>query len=1158
MPNIYMIGNSLTDQVRYSGFQALAESRGKSHIWGRSMVPGAPLEFFVNNPTTGFEQEPFGYYQNAFSNYQWDVVTLQPYDRHLYDEGLMGDIPALDILLAPLQAVSPNVQTYIYAQWPLHNGLDWDTQWLRPYTGSWDGTYRTQAYYELLTNELHTAEPSLKVPLMIPVGHVMYALNKRMKAGLVPGYTSITQFYTDETHLNNVGSYLVALTFFATIYQENPLGLPIPQEYQPDPTRSYDQPLSSELAAILQDTVWDVVTTTPLSGVSAMVPLSIRTVAFPEAVQSQQYLQSLDPVGGAGSYTWQITDGTLPTGLNLSNTGVLSGIPTGTGIFNFTAQVSDANGATFSKPFSLVINPDTVPEITTTVLPDSARGSLYQHTLTALNGNGAVTWKLISGTLPVGITLRNDGLLSGTPGIEGTYTFTVQATDSDATPDSDAQTLTLAVGAPTADTILIAKTLSPITIDGNLNDGVWSLAERATRSAIGTSNNSTSFAALWDNNYLYVAVQVTDSNLHKDSTNLWDDDAIEVFIDAKHDRQSVFNNDDRQLIVDINGNLFEQGGRTTGVLRSVQTTATGYTVEMAIPWSNLGLTPTENLTIGFDIANDDDDNGGNRDSQLTWDNVNALNLSPSQFGNLILTGKEVKVEPVISGQSGSGTTTNQVTVTFENLIPGNYGNSAYNDPSGYTFADVAPLADNLQIYSTGNGFQSNVLHSNNWGHTIRVKKTDGSNFDLASFDYAASVYGDTVDAKVTGYLANGTTQTTNFITSSKQLQTLSLNWTDLTQVDIDFAAGTNSAFGALDNFVFGGAPTTGNTGPSLALITFDNLNTGNYGNSAYQDASGYTFADVLPIADPLQVYGTSNGFQSNVLHPNNWGHGIRVTKTEGGSFDVLSFDYASSLYGDMVDATVTGYFTDGTTQVTNFVTSSKQLQTLSLNWVGVTHIDIDFAAGSNPAFGALDNFLLRNSAATGTTTGTTGSTPTSGNPPTSGTSTTPTSPGTNTTPNTTSSGGSTTTHDRLIVTFEDLNTGNYGSNIYQDSRGYTFTNSIPTADNLTVYGTNNGYQSKVLHANNWNQTIQVTKTDGSNFDLVSFDYAASIYGDTADATVTGYLANGSTRVANFITSSKQLETLSLDWVGLIRVDINFGAGNNTAYGALDNFVFGTR
>jgi uncharacterized protein (DUF2141 family) len=932
MPNIYMIGNSLTDQVHYSGFQALAEIRDRSHIWGRSMVPGAPLESFVNNPTTGFNQEPFGYYQNAFSNYQWDLVTLQPYDRHLYNEELTGDIQALDILLAPLQAVSPNVQIYIYAQWPLHNGLDWDTQWLRPYTGSWDGTYRTQAYYELLTHELHTAEPSLKIPLMSPVGQVMCALNKRMKAGLVPGYTSIAQLYSNETHLNNVGSYLVALTFFATIYQENPLGLPIPQEYQPDPTRSYDQALSSELAAILQDTVWDVVTTPPLAGISAVEPLSIQTVDFPEAVQSQQYLQSLDLVDRADSYTWQITDGLLPTGLTLSNTGVLSSIPTATGIFNFTVQVSDANGATFSKPFSLVITPDTVPEITTTVLPVSTRGSLYQHALMTSNGNGAVTWKLISETLPAGITFRNDGLLSSTPGIEETSTSIVEAPDLDATPDSDTEE------APDLD---------------------------------------------------------------------------------------------------------------------------------ATPDSD-----TETLTL--------------------------------------------------TGESGSGTSSNQVIVNFENLSPGNYGNSVYNDPSGYTFADVAPLANNLQVYSAGNGFESNVLHPANWGRTIRVKKTDGSNFDLVSFDYAASVYGDTVDAIVTGYLANGTTQTANFITSSKQLQTLSLNWTNLTQVDIDFAAGTNAAFGALDNFVFGGVPTTGNTGPSLALITFDNLNTGSHGNSIYQDASGYTFAD-MSLADPLQIYGTSHGFQSNVLHPNNWGHGIRVTKTGGGSFDVLSFDYASSVYGDMVDATVTGYFTDGTTQVTNFVTSSKQLQTLSLNWIGVIHIDIDFAAGSNPAFGALDNFLLRSSAST---------------------------------TNTTSSGGSAATNNRLTVTFEDLNTGNYGSNIYQDSHGYTFTNSIPAADNFVVYGTNNGYQSKVLHANNWNQTIQITKTDGSNFDLISFDYAASVYGDTADATVTGYLANGSTRVANFITSSKQLETLRLDWVGLTRVDINFGAGNNTAYGALDNFVFG--
>jgi hypothetical protein len=56
---VYMIGNSLTDQVQYDDFQKLAESRGHQHIWGRSMTPGAPIFWHWGNKPA-FTQEPFG------------------------------------------------------------------------------------------------------------------------------------------------------------------------------------------------------------------------------------------------------------------------------------------------------------------------------------------------------------------------------------------------------------------------------------------------------------------------------------------------------------------------------------------------------------------------------------------------------------------------------------------------------------------------------------------------------------------------------------------------------------------------------------------------------------------------------------------------------------------------------------------------------------------------------------------------------------------------------------------------------------------------------------------------------------------------------------------------------------------------------------------
>ena len=96
---------------------------------------------------------------------------------------------------------------------------------------------------------------------MVPVGHVMYELNQRMKAGKVPGYTDIKQLFADGIHLNNVGSYVVGCTYFATLYKQNPKGLPSA------PYKVED----AKVAAAIQDVVWKVVSTDELAGVKGAV-----------------------------------------------------------------------------------------------------------------------------------------------------------------------------------------------------------------------------------------------------------------------------------------------------------------------------------------------------------------------------------------------------------------------------------------------------------------------------------------------------------------------------------------------------------------------------------------------------------------------------------------------------------------------------------------------------------------------------------------------------------------------------------------------------------------------------------------------------------------------------------------------------------------------
>ena len=90
----------------------------------------------------------------------------------------------------------------------------------------------------------------------------------------------------------------------------------------------------------------------------------------------------------------------------------------------------------------------------------------------------------------------------------------------------------------------------------------------------------------------------------------------------------------------------------------------------------------------------------------------------------------------------------------------------------------------------------------NWGRRIVVDRADGATFALSSFDYAAGQWGEAGDATVTGYLANGSTQTSTISFNGRTAQTLALNWSNLARVDVNFAGGVNHAYGSVDNFVF--------------------------------------------------------------------------------------------------------------------------------------------------------------------------------------------------------------------------------------------------------------------------------------------------------------------------------------------------------------------
>jgi len=156
--------------------------------------------------------------------------------------------------------------------------------------------------------------------------------------------------------------------------------------------------------------------------------LAIQTAAaLPNASLNASYSQTLAAAGGTPPYTWALTAGALPTPLKLSAAGAITGTPTAAGTFQFTITVTDSAKATASQQFTLVVGGGLA--IATTTLPGGTLGKSYSRTLTATGGTSPYTFTTSAGSLPPGITLTG-AVLSGTPNKSGSYTFTIQVTDS--------------------------------------------------------------------------------------------------------------------------------------------------------------------------------------------------------------------------------------------------------------------------------------------------------------------------------------------------------------------------------------------------------------------------------------------------------------------------------------------------------------------------------------------------------------------------------------------------------------------------------------------------------------------------------------------------------------------------------------------------------
>lgn len=195
-----------------------------------------------------------------------------------------------------------------------------------------------------------------------------------------------------------------------------------------------------------------------------------------------------------------------------------------------------------------------------------------------------------------------------------------------------------------ANSVTAKKVISAVAIDGQLEESFWEITNQLSIN-LGSSNNTATFGVLWDDVYLYIGVNVVDGRLCTNGRQGWYDDGVEIYIDGNNSQGTTFDEYDRRFVKPVRSYWIQEAdNRFEGVVYQWIETTDGYSMEFAIPWDNLSISPSAAMNIGLDVVVNDDDNcdyAHNLPSQLLWSGNSNYYKNPSTWGTLVLSDQTV-------------------------------------------------------------------------------------------------------------------------------------------------------------------------------------------------------------------------------------------------------------------------------------------------------------------------------------------------------------------------------------------------------------------------------------------------------------------------------------------------------------------------------------
>ncbi len=217
-----------------------------------------------------------------------------------------------------------------------------------------------------------------------------------------------------------------------------------------------------------------------------------------------------------------------------------------------------------------------------------------------------------------------------------------------------------------------APQLTGARVDGRLDEAGWQKAPLAGGFLLYGSDKAclppTFFRVAFDAEFLYLAVNCDEPEMQqfapvaqaRDAHAVFSCETVELFIDPVHSHTTYY-----QIAVNAAASIYDSCGEepawSADVRAAVSTSQDGWTLEIAVPWPALGVTPRAGHLLGLNVCRDR--YIGNR-QWSNWARVTTGFHDPIRFGHVILEGTPETIAG-LDGELRRGERTGAITLFTE-------------------------------------------------------------------------------------------------------------------------------------------------------------------------------------------------------------------------------------------------------------------------------------------------------------------------------------------------------------------------------------------------------------------------------------------------------------------------------------------------------------